>query len=251
MSTLTPRPTEPGAAVAGTGPDPAQAAVLLFRRAPDHDHVTGRNLIVRDVSVGEPRISQDCVMVGALKILIHYRCCRRDAGLSRVPDEVVNRFGQAARRLVAGEPVQRRVAVRGWHWSRTAEIPQASVIQRRDGVVWPWFFPMTFEELAERGLRLAPFRHPRKAMVCTADRPQQGQRLVERLAAGRRPVQPQRGEQLDQRPGRQAGHRLRHLKAEPAQQAPDGRRPAAEVGGASGFWPGRKPWAAPTIAFES
>src|ERR1035441_10304855 len=171
MSTLTPRPTEPGAAVAGTGPDPAQAAVLLFWRAPDHDHVTGRNLIVRDVSVGEPRISQDCVMVGALKILIHYRCCRRDAGLSRVPDEVVNRFGQAARRLVAGEPVQRRVAVRGWHWSRTAEIPQASVIQRRDGVVWPWFFPMTFEELAERGLRLAPFRHPRKAMVCTTDRP--------------------------------------------------------------------------------
>ena len=42
--------------------------------------------------------------------------------------------------------------------------------------------PMTFEKLAESGFRLAPFRHPRKAPMRTVDRPQQGERLVERLA---------------------------------------------------------------------
>jgi hypothetical protein len=90
---------------------------------------------------------------------------------------------------------------------------------------------VTFEELVERSLRFAPFRHPRKTPVRTPDRPQQGQRLVERLTAGRRSVRPQRGEPLDQLPYRQARHRPRHLEAETAQQAPDGRRPAAEVGG--------------------
>ncbi len=99
---------------------------------------------------------------------------------------------------------------------------------------------MTFEELAERGFRLAPFRYPREALVCTADRPQQGERLVERLAAGRRPVQPQRGEQLDQLPNGQARHCPSHPEAETAQQAPDGRRPAAEVGGGKRFPAGKE-----------
>ena len=58
------------------------------------------------------------------------------------------------------------------------------MVQRRDWIVRPWMLPVTFEELAELGLRLAPSRHPRKSLVCTANRPQQGQRLVER----RRPV---------------------------------------------------------------
>ena len=62
-----PRLAEPGAAIASTGSDPAQAAVLLFQRAPGYDHVAGRNLIVSDVSVREPRISQDRVIVGVLK----------------------------------------------------------------------------------------------------------------------------------------------------------------------------------------
>ena len=100
--------------------------------------------------------------------------------------------------------------------------------------------PMTFEELAESGFRLAPFRHPRKALVCTADRPQQGERLVERLAASRRPVQSQRGEQLDQLPDGQARHCLSHLEAETAQQVSDGRRPAAEVGGGKRFPAGKE-----------
>ena len=123
-----PRLAEPDAAIASTGSDPAQAAVLLFQRAPGYDHVAGRNLIISDVRVREPRISQDRVIVGVLKIPIRYRRYRRDAGLPRVPDEVVDRCGQAARRLVAREPVQRRVAVRGWHRPRAAEIPPASVV---------------------------------------------------------------------------------------------------------------------------
>ena len=41
----------------------------------------------------------------------------------------------------------------------------------------------TFEEPAERGLRLRPFRHPREALMGTAELPQQGQRLVKRQAA--------------------------------------------------------------------
>ncbi len=94
---------------------------------------------------------------------------------------------------------------------------------------------MTFEKLAESGFRLAPFRHPRKALVRTADRSQQGERLVEHLATSRRPVQSQRGDQLHQLPNRQARHRLSHLEAETAQQVPDGRRPAAEVGGGKRF----------------
>ena len=118
-----PRAAKPGAAIASTDPDPAKATVLLFQRAPDHDHVTSRDLIVGDASGREPRISQDRAKVGILKILIHYRRCRGDAGLSRVPDEVVDRCGQAARRLVPSEPAQRRVAVRGWHRPRAAEIP--------------------------------------------------------------------------------------------------------------------------------
>ena len=125
------------------------------------------------------------LIVGILKIAIHYCRCRRQTGLSRVPDEVVNRCGQAAHRLVAGEPAQWRIAVRRWHRPRAPEIPQASVVQRRDWIVRPWLLPVTFEELAESDLRLAPFRHPRKSLVCTANRPQQGQRLVERLTAGR------------------------------------------------------------------
>ncbi len=43
-----PRAAKRGAAIAGTGPDPAEATVLLFQRAPDHDHVTSRDLIVGD-----------------------------------------------------------------------------------------------------------------------------------------------------------------------------------------------------------
>ena len=69
----------------------------------------------------------------------------------------------------------------------------------------------------------------------TAERPQQGQRLVKRQAAIRRPVPPQRGELLDQLPYCQARYRLRHLEAETAQQASDGRRPAAEVVGGERF----------------
>ena len=123
-----PRAAKPGAAAASTGPDPAEAAVLLFQRAPDHDHVTSRDLIIGDVCSREPRISQNRVVVGIPKIPIHYRRCRSDSSLSRVPDEVVDRCGQAARRLVGGEPAKRRVAVRGWHRSWTAKIPQASVV---------------------------------------------------------------------------------------------------------------------------
>jgi hypothetical protein len=130
-------------------------------------------------------------VVGVLQILIDQRRCRRDAGLAGIPDEVVNGCGQAARRLVGGEPAHGRVAVRGWQRPRTAEIPQAGVVQRRGWVVRPWMLPMAFEELAERGFRLAPGRHPRQALVGTAERPQQGQRLVEGLAAVRRPVRPQ------------------------------------------------------------
>src|SRR5215472_17043832 len=48
------RLAEPGATIAGTSPDSAQASVLLFRRTLDHDHVIGRNFIVSDVSVCEP-----------------------------------------------------------------------------------------------------------------------------------------------------------------------------------------------------
>src|SRR6266487_2317456 len=71
-----PRSAKPGAAIASTGPDPAEAAVLLFQRAPDHDNVTSRDLIVGDVWGREPCVSQDRVIVGILKILIHYRRCR-------------------------------------------------------------------------------------------------------------------------------------------------------------------------------
>lgn len=132
--------------------------------------------------------------------------------------------------------------VRGWYRPRTAEIPQASVVQRRDWIVRPWILPMTFEELAQRGFRLAPFRHPRQTPVRPADRPQQSQRLVERLTAIRRPVRAQRGEQLDQAPYRQARCRLRHrhLEAETIQQASDGRRPAAEAGSGKRFLAGNE-----------
>jgi hypothetical protein len=76
------RLAEPGATIASTAPDAAQAAVFLFEWTLDHDHVIGRDLVVGDVSVREPRISQDRVMVGILKIPIHYGRCHSDAGLS-------------------------------------------------------------------------------------------------------------------------------------------------------------------------
>ena len=44
------RLAKPGATIAGTAPDPAQATIFLFQRAPDHDHVTGRDLIVEAVA---------------------------------------------------------------------------------------------------------------------------------------------------------------------------------------------------------
>ena len=71
-----PRAAKPGAAIVRTGADPAEATVLLFQRAPDHDHVTSRDLIVGDASGREPRVSQDCVIVGTLEILIHYQIGR-------------------------------------------------------------------------------------------------------------------------------------------------------------------------------
>ena len=95
--------------------------------------------------------------------------------------------------------------------------------------------PVTFEEPAERGFRLGPFCRPREALMGTAERPQQGQRLVKRQAAIRLPVPPQRGELLDQFPYCQARCRPGHLETETAQQASDGRRPAAEVRGGKGF----------------
>jgi hypothetical protein len=220
--------------------DPAQAAVLLFQRARGYDHVAGRDLVVGDVSVSEPGISQDGVVVGVLQVPVHDGRDRGDAGLARVPDKVVDRRGQAADGLVAGEPAQRRVAVRGWYRPRAAEIPQASVVQRRDRIVRPWMFPMTIEERAEHGLGLGPFRHPHQALMCTAERPQQGQRLVERQAAIRRSVPSQCRELVDQLPDGQAGYRLRHLEAETAQQASDGRCPAAEVGGGKRFLAGKE-----------
>jgi len=64
-----PRAAKPGAAIASTSPDPAEATVLLFQRAPEHDHVTSRDLIVGDASGREPRVSKDCVIVGPLEIL--------------------------------------------------------------------------------------------------------------------------------------------------------------------------------------
>jgi hypothetical protein len=70
-------------------------------RGTSYDHVTGRDLIVSDVSVREPRISQDRV-VGVLKVLFRYGRGRRDTSLSRVPDEVVDRCEEAASGLVAG-----------------------------------------------------------------------------------------------------------------------------------------------------
>ena len=51
--------------------DPAQAAVLLLQRAPDHDHVTGREFVVGDGSVREAGIGQDRVVAGILQVLIH------------------------------------------------------------------------------------------------------------------------------------------------------------------------------------
>jgi hypothetical protein len=58
------RLAEPGAMISGISPDSAQATVLLFQGTLGHDHVIDRNLIVGDLSVCEPRISQDRVIVG-------------------------------------------------------------------------------------------------------------------------------------------------------------------------------------------
>ncbi len=127
-----PRLAEPGAAIASTGSDPAQAAVLLFERAPGHDHVTGRDLVVGDVRVREPCIRKDRTVVGVLKIPIHYRRGRGDAGLAGIPDEVVDRCGEAAYGLLADGLAQRRVAMRGRNRPRAAEIPEVSVIQGGD-----------------------------------------------------------------------------------------------------------------------
>jgi hypothetical protein len=76
------RPAESGARVAGAVPNSAQAAVLLFQRALDHDHISGWDLVLGDVRGRQPGIIKDRCLVSFLQVLTDQRCCRRYAGLA-------------------------------------------------------------------------------------------------------------------------------------------------------------------------
>ena len=112
--------------------------------------------------------------------------------------EPVTRAVLSFRRLVPGEPAQRHIAVRGWHRPRTAEIPQASVVQRRDWILRPWMFPVTFEELAKRGLRFrsippsaqGPGAHGRPPIAGPAAGRAPGGRTATGTAGARRAARP-------------------------------------------------------------
>ena len=110
---------------------------------------------------------------------------------------------------------------------------------------------MSFEKLAERGFRVAPFRHPRKALVRTADRPEQGQRLVERLAAAGDRYGRSAESISTSFPAVRPDIACVTWKPSPLSRRPTVAAPPLKSAAANGSRPGRKPCAAPTIAFES
>ncbi|HEX3956305.1 MAG TPA: hypothetical protein VHZ03_06705 [Trebonia sp.] len=65
-----PRLAEPGALTTSTGSDLAQAAVLLFQRALNHDHITGWDLVLGEVRVRQPGIIENRRLVSFLQVLI-------------------------------------------------------------------------------------------------------------------------------------------------------------------------------------